>query len=178
MATQENITNIFDCFIQIFQNPQDRVNALISVFKNLGYDDKTQTIVPTQDDKSAVIFRCYCLAYIAYTVPSIEFESSSEALELIKTLNALFEAELKDTAISGETFGWLARLKTKIIADISTRGSIQPKINTFICEMLPIPVVSQYLYQTGTRADEILIRNNAKIRHPLFYTGSLEVLSS
>ncbi|ARW49490.1 hypothetical protein [Acetobacter pasteurianus] len=178
MATSDDIQNIFNSFISIFQNPLDRVNALITVFGNLGYDEATKAITTTQDDKSAVIFRCYCLSYIAYTVPNIDFTSSSDALNLLDQINDIFEAQLKDDNISGDTFSWLSRLKTKITTDISTRGSVLPQINQFTCEMLPLPVISQYLYQTGARSDEILIRNNNTVVHPLFYSGTLEVLSS
>ena len=99
-------------------------------------------------------------------------------MNLLQSINPLFEAELNDTNISQDTFSWLSRLKIKIANDVSTRGSILPQINSFKSDMIPLPVVSQYLYQTGDRMDEIIQRNNKVIKHPLFFSGTLEVLSS
>lgn len=177
-TNEQKLTNIFSSFLYIFQNPMDRVSALVNMFYSLGYNTATKTLTTTEDEVSATTLRCYCLAYIAYTVPNIEFTSSSDALDLISKLNPIFEAQLKDTTINSDTFSWIARLKRKIITDISVRGSILPQINQFYCELLPLPVVSQYLYQSGDRSDEIMIRNNATVIHPLFHTGTLEVLSS
>lgn len=169
---------VFQSLISLYSNPIDRINVLIKVFQNSGYNTTTKTLMNTQDDDTASLLRLYALSYLSYTIPNIEFSSSSEAMDLIRSIRPLFEAELTDKNINGDTFSWLSRIYNKCIADISTRGSQLPQITAFYCNNLPIPVVSQYLYLDGSRSDEILIRNNKNIKHPLFYDGKLEVLTS
>lgn len=167
--------DIFNNILEAYPNPNTCIDILINIFSKSGYDPSTKTI---ENSDSYSLLRIYCLAYIAYVIPSIEFTSSSDAMNLISRIRPLFESELTDVLISGDTFSWLSRIYTKCLNDISTRGSVLPQINSFYCDDLPIPVVAQYLYQNGSRDDEIMLRNNEKIIHPLFYNGYLEVLAS
>lgn len=169
---------IFEALTDVYPNPIDRLNVLVKMFSLSGYDTATQSIVKSMDDKTSSVMRIYCLAYIANTVPSITFDSSSQAMSIIKQVRPLFEAELNDSLITPDTFAWLSRILNKTISDISSRGSQLPQINKFYCDTLPTAVVAQFLYQNGNRDQEIIIRNNQNIRHPLFYQGYLEVLSS
>ncbi|MCP9318757.1 hypothetical protein KBX73_02990 [Acetobacter persici] len=166
--------DIFNNIIEAYPNPNTCIDILINIFSNSGYDKTTKTI---ENSETYSILRIYCLAYISYVIPSIDFTSSSDSINLISRIKPLFESELTDALISGDTFSWLSRIYTKCLTDISTRGSLLPQINSFYSEYLPVPVVAQYLYQDGSRDDEIIIRNNEKIIHPLFYNGQLEVLS-
>lgn len=168
---------IFNNLINVFPDPQTRTNVLVNMFSSVGYNPNTQQLVPTDDEQSATYIRCYICSYIAYTVPYIEFTSSQQATDLIKTLKPIYEAALTDTTLNIDTFSWLARIYSKAIADISSRGSQLPSVNSFICEMMPACVVAQYLYQDGSRSDEIIIRNNDAIQHPMFCDTTLEVLS-
>lgn len=173
-----NLSEIFEKLSVVYPNATDRLNVLIKMFTLSGYDQSNKVITSTNDNVTSSLIRIYCLAYIANTIPYITFDSSSQAMSIIQQIRPLFEAELSDTLKSGDTFGWLSRLLNKSIADISTRGSQLPQVNSFYCDLLPIPVVAQYLYQNGDRDSEIVLRNNSKIKHPLFYQGQLEVLSS
>lgn len=168
--------DIFNSIITMFPDPNKRLNVLINAFKKSGYDEITQSISQSVNESTYSVIRLYCLAYIANTIPYIEFQSSNDAFLILEELKSLFEAQFKITDDS-DIFDYLQTIYIKIIADISARGTIMPDINYFYCEKLPLPVVSQYLYQDGSRDNEILLRNNSKIRHPLFYTGQLEVLS-
>lgn len=167
--------DIFNNLISVYPDPLKRLSVFIEIFKNSGYNEQTQT-VSGGDSHTHFVLRMYALGYIANTVPYINFDSSSQAISLIETLKPLFESQFSDSNMSGDDFSYIQLIYTKCIADISTRGSLVPEVNDFYCEMLPLPVVAQYLYQDGSRSDEILYRNNQNIRHPLFCQGVLEVL--
>lgn len=167
---------IFENISNLYPDALTRIDILIKIFENAGYNKTTKSIVSTNDNQTAIILRLYILSYIAQAISGVEFQSSSDALALIVKIRPVFEAELSDD-LDADTFSWVSRIFTKSLQDISTRGSVLPEINKFIADGIPLSVIAQYLYQDGSRFDEILLRNNKKIRHPLFFNGTLEVLS-
>lgn len=171
-----DLDTIFDNITGVYPDPVQRISILQKLFSQCGYDLTTQSLTSTDDDQSNSILRIYILAYIANTIPYISFTSSSDALVLVSQLKPLFEATFNDQLLNGDIFSWLNRIYQKSIADISSRGSQLPQINTFYSDMMPLPVIAQYLYQDGSRSSEILLRNN-DCDHPLFCSGMFEVLA-
>ncbi|MEN3168774.1 hypothetical protein [Gluconobacter sp. OJB] len=171
-----DLNTIFENISNVYPDPIQRISILQKMFSTCGYDSSTQSLTATDDDQSNSVLRIYILAYIANTIPYITFTSSSDALILVSQLKPLFEASFNDQLLNSDIFSWLNRIYQKSIADISSRGSQLPQINSFYSDMMPLPVIAQYLYQDGSRTSEILLRNN-DMDHPLFCNGMLEVLA-
>ncbi|MFT8850367.1 hypothetical protein [Acetobacter orientalis] len=173
--------NIFNNIVDLYPDPVQRLSILISMFGKVGYDPTNRILVPTNNETAATSLRTMILSYIAAAVSQIEFDSSSQAQNILSTLKPLFDAQKNDDTLDATAFNRLQRLYRKTIADISTRGSVLPQVVEFYVDptdKIPLPVLAQYIYQDGAMADDILLRNNSKIIHPLFVNTTLEVINN
>ncbi|WP_406236908.1 hypothetical protein ACF3NX_06345 [Acetobacter orientalis] len=133
------------------------------------------------DDQAASTLRIVILSYIAQAISNLEFSSSSQAQDILKEIKPIFEAQFNDQNMDVTAYNRMRRLYTKAVADIGQRGSILPRVVTFAIDpedSIPLPVLAQYIYQDGSMADDILLRNNQTIIHPLFVNTSLEVINN
>ena len=176
-----NITDIFDNISSLYPDPSQRITMLISMFSESGYDPTNRILVPTVNETTATSLRIVTLSYISAAISELEFDSSSQAQRIMALIKPLFEAQMGDNNLGSQDFFRLQRLYSKTLADISTRGSILPQVVNFYVDPndnIPLNVLAQYIYQDGSQADDILLRNNDTIVHPLFVNTSIEVLNN
>lgn len=169
----EQIWNVLQEAIAVFNDPLTQVNVLFSIIEKNGYSTQFNQI-ETSDFTQSVIRRL-CLITIGQTIPNCEFTSSNDADALKDKITNAFDAELlqiTDTTL----FSYLNNLLSEIQNDLTTRGYALPDLITYTTKSnLPACVVCQDYYQDSTRDDEIILRNVPV--HPLFMSETLEILS-
>lgn len=177
----QSIIDIMDNITDLYPDPVQRLSVFIGMMGRVGYDPTSRSLVPTMNETTATSLRIVILSYIGAAVSQIEFDSSSQAESILTSLKPLFEAQMGDVNLDSQAFNRLKRLYAKTISDISTRGSVLPQVVEFYVDptdKIPLPVLAQYIYQDGSMADDILLRNNSKIIHPLFVNTTLEVINN
>ncbi|MBF0892709.1 hypothetical protein HKD28_15055 [Gluconobacter sp. LMG 1744] len=177
----ESIINVFDNIVSLYPDPVQRISIMITMFASVGYDPNNRVLVPTANEATATSLRIMLLSYMSAAVSEVEFDSSSSANSLLSTLRPLFNAQMTDKTLDANGFNRLQRLFGKIVADISSRGSTLPQVVSFYVDPsddIPLPVLAQYIYQDGSRSDEILLRNNSTVVHPLFVNTTLEIIDN
>ncbi|WYX30250.1 hypothetical protein WJ976_01920 [Achromobacter denitrificans] len=108
-----------------------------------------------------------------------------EAEDIVTAQDALDQAEVILEEIDHELEAYdpppaiaaaLIRLRVAIVRDVSEQADRLAHRSVFTTQaLLPALVIAQRVYQDGTRADELVERN--QVRHPMFVpAGQLEVL--
>jgi prophage DNA circulation protein len=115
----------------------------------------------------------------ARVVADTDWMSRQDALAAGDSTLALIDAQMMaDSAITDAVYAALVNLRAKVSNDLRTRAVALPALTIYTPQRtLPALVVAHRLYGDATRADEIVIRNNAA--HPGALRGGmdLEVLS-
>ena len=104
--------------------------------------------------------------------------SSTDANNIISVVTPILDYEIEFCGVVGNdaTFNQLRLLKAAVVSDLQTRGSTLPELITITRPIsLPAEVIANQLYGDGSRADELVMRNNPV--NPLFMPLSLECLS-
>lgn len=171
---QEVISNLSE----IYTDPATYVSILAQLIGQYGYEANTQSIIPTSDDVTFAMSRRICLDAIYQTEPTVEWQSSTDALAFRDSILPLFLAEITYSGDNDEVdvFEYFNGAVSDISKDVQTRGYGLPDLISYTTTTsLPPCVIAENLYGDGTRDDEIVIRNNP-IR-PLFMPLTVEVLS-
>ena len=160
---------------QFYTDPLLQVRALLKIIEMYGYSAELKQITNYSDAYQCVRF--YAYVQIAEAVSSIQFQSSTDSKDITDQLNAMFEAEY-EFQVDMDIFNYLSDLQAQTCSVILSEGFGLPTLITYNANTsLPAVVVAQNLYQNGARSDEIILRNNQNIIHPLFMPLQLEVLS-
>ena len=123
--------------------------------------------------------RRYSLAALCTVVPTVTYYSSNDAIAAMQYIVGLIDAEIDTASLSFEddVISALRATRGLIVLSLTAQGAdLAPLVTRTFAQSLPISVISQLLYQTGTRADELLKRVNPI--HPSFPNTTITVLAS
>ena len=133
---------------------------------------------PAQDAVAALCRRA-ALISLARACAACQPTSSDDALAIRTAVAALFDAEIEIVADAGQgaLYGQLRALRTAVVLDLNTRGTLLPQLRT-VTSAVPMPslVVAYGLYGDATRAAALAARSGAP--HPGFLPLSFQALSS
>lgn len=170
-----NIQDTLSTAIEFYTDPLLKIQFLLKIVEEYGYSDTLKQIVSSKVGYDQVRF--YSLVLIGSVVSNIQFQSSTDSQELANTLNNIFEAEYEfrtDMLVCE----YLLELQSEIVAIVLNEGYGLPELVTYETKITqPACVISQVLYSDSSREEEIILRNNENIKHPMFMPLVMEVLS-
>ena len=120
----------------------------------------------------------YAIAEQAQILAVQVFISRDDIDSAMMAINAVFETAEETAADSFDSASYqaLVSLHAAVVNDLSNREQTLPRlINVTLAAPLPALFVAQFIYQAGTRAEEIIAENKGV--HPLFMPTSIRVLS-
>jgi prophage DNA circulation protein len=123
----------------------------------------------------ARLVRSAAVAEAADAAARMDFDSHEQASAL---RDALCDAadELLLSAQDDAAFDALRALRTAVVADITARGADLSRLARHAPRgTRPALLVAQSLYGDGSRAEDLLARNAATVRHPLFLRAGVEL---
>ena len=134
---------------------------------------QAQTIVAV-----AALCRQAALQSLALACAAYQPTSYDDASTLIAAITALFDAEILAVADAGQDATYLAlrQLRTSVVNDLTTRGSILPHLR-MVTTNTPVSTLelAYKLYGDTSRADEIAQRSDCQ--HPGFLPVEMTLLS-
>lgn len=161
--------------LKFYTDPILQIQALIKIIEQYGYNSELNQITTSQKEYDVVRF--YALVLIGSVVPTAEFTSSTTTEQIASQLNMIFEAEFEYQS-DMNVFEYLSDLQAECVGLIQSYGYGLPQLISYTSKTSqPACVIAQTLYQDGTRADEIVQRNNTQTIHPMFMPLTVEVLS-
>lgn len=170
-----DVQTTLQTMLEAFTDPMLKVQALITIIQEYGYDPDLRSVVNNSDAYANV--RQNALVLIGTIVPDITFTSSTDAENLKNQISYIFDAE-NYCITDRQLFLYFNELQAAIQTVISENGYGLPELITYETKVsLPAALISQKLYQSGEYDDDIVLRNNANVKHPLFMPLTLEVLS-
>jgi len=171
-----DINTCLTALIAFYNDPLQKVQALIKIIETYGYDPTIRSVVNNSSDYALI--RQLSLVQIGSVIPDITFTSSTDAETLKDQLSYIFSAEL-DEITDYQVFDYMTKLRTAIQTELTKTGYALPELVTYTAKTnLPSCLIAQNIYQDGTRSDEIIQRNNANVVHPMFMPTTLIVLAS
>lgn len=171
-----DVQTTINLMMDFYSDPLLQIKALIQLINLYGYSDSLKQVTNSSAEYQSVRF--YALVGIATAVQSIEFTSSTDAQTLNLQISNIYEAELEFTQ-DAQLFDYLNNLQASTCSLISERGNGEPRLYKKTQKVVMPAVLWAYdLYQDETRTDEIILRNNEIVIHPLFMPTTLEVLTS
>ena len=160
---------------EFYTDPLLQIRALLKIIGEYGYSQELKQITNSSSDYTNVRF--YALVQIAEAVSTVTFQSSTDSKDILTQLNDIFEAEY-EFQTDMDIFDYLSDLQAQTCSVILSEGFGLPQLISYTGkEQIPACVIAQNLYQDGSRSDEIILRNNQQVIHPLFMPLTLEVLS-
>ncbi|GAA09865.1 hypothetical protein ATPR_2869 [Acetobacter tropicalis NBRC 101654] len=170
-----NIQDTLSTALEFYTDPLLQIQFLLKIIEQYGYNTDLKQITKSQTGYDQVRF--WALVLIGSVVSSISFQSSTDSESIANKLNDIYEAEYEfRTDIS--VCEYLTELQAETVGIILNEGYGLPQLVTYTTKITqPSCVISQVLYSDSTREQEIILRNNDRIRHPLFMPLELEVLS-
>ncbi|MBS0984566.1 hypothetical protein M2305_003277 [Gluconobacter cerinus] len=156
--------------------PLLKLQALIKIIEQYGYNSELKQVTNSNSDYAVVRF--YALVLIGSVVSDIEFQSSTDSRNIADQLNDIYESEY-DFQTDMSVFEYLSELQAQTVNIILSDGYGLPTLTSYTSKSsMPACSIAQQLYQDGSRTDEIIIRNNSDVTHPLFMPLTVEVLNS
>lgn len=156
------------------QDPTDALAMLASLAQP---SDQTPSSGPAVAPAAAC--RRYALVVMCGIIPTIQFSSLNDAQACLTLVTGLLDAEILiamnnfEDAVSSN----MQDLRAQVVQSLTGQGAnLAPLVTRTFPTSLPACVISQRLYQTSDRADDIVARND--IIHPGFCPTSLTVLAS
>lgn len=170
-----DIQDTLSTALEFYTDPLLQIQFLLKIIKMYGYSDTLKQITSSKTGYDEVRF--YALVLIGSVVSNIEFKSSTDSENIATQLNDIYEAEYEfRTDIS--VCDYLTELQAETVGIILNEGYGLPELVTYQTKISqPSCVIAQTLYGDLTREEEIILRNNENIKHPMFMPLEMEVLS-
>jgi prophage DNA circulation protein len=127
----------------------------------------------------AALVRRAAVVEASRAAASQDYASANDALATREELGERLDLEM-DSA-GDATFRALGAVRTALVLDLTERGARLPALRSYRPgATLPALVVAHNVWGDATRADEVVSRNRAVVRHPGFVPGGvdLEVLDA
>jgi len=128
--------------------------------------------------QTASLIRRTALCALAGAVSTYTPSSSNDAQARLAEITPLYDAEIEAAADlhDVESYSALRDLRQTIWDDLTNRAAFLPELVTLnVPAMMPACVLSQLVFQDGSRENEIILRNNPV--HPLFCNSTISVLT-
>jgi prophage DNA circulation protein len=181
----QSVADLIEATRATINDPGDQIKALVplAAFAPTVTPSSSTASIPgaiatAQIATGALIRRC-TLASIANAVTVYNPTSSTEVQALIDRLVPLFDAEILFAADNDDLNSYLELrlLRTQTISNLQALGSQLPALITIKRPLaLPSLLLSQQLYQTASRSDDLIRRSNAI--NPCFLPTEFTALSA
>lgn len=138
-----DVQTTLQTMLEAFTDPMLKVQALITIIQEYGYNSDLRTVVNNSVEYGNV--RQNALVLIGTIVPDITFTSSTDAENLKNQLSYIFDAENYCVSDKG-LFSYLNQLQAAIQTVISENGYGLPELVTYETKVsLPAALISQNL---------------------------------